>query len=192
MPEFDEEAHPRDERGRFGPGGSGSAAKLWAEKKRAAAMAGPLADKAEREGGFTVKPGASKSERTPSSGVMVSRDPKEGLGHVVEIRDMAKKMAERDPPPTEAQVRAEIRAHVHEQVQKWLEKSLPAVAGKGDHYLGGWFERDSSGSPIALHLDVSQRFEDRDKAISAGRERNQLAVWDIGKMEEVSTGGTGR
>jgi hypothetical protein len=96
--------------------------------------------------------------------------------------------------PTEEQVRAEVKAKVKEAVTAWLKKSLPKVADKPDHYLGGWHEKTEGGTPVALHLDVSQRFatKDKDAALKAGRERNQLAVWHIEKGHEIDTGGTGR
>lgn len=181
-PEFDESQHPRDDHGRFSSGPGGGLAK-WAAKY-SQRFAGPLAARAEKEGGFSYRPSPAKDERSPSDGFMVSHHPSEGLGHVIEIE----KMAMRDPPPTVSQLREEIRT----AVKTWLAKALPNVKDKDDHFLGGWFERNADGTPKALHLDVSQRFKDKDAAVKAGRERNQLAIWDVKNKAEIDTGGTGR
>lgn len=166
MTEWNEDAHPRDANGRFAGGVAG-----WA---------GHLTGKAFKQGGFTMKPG----DKTPTSGIMVSRDPKEGHGHVIEIAQLKGMKNEK-----------ELRAHVEQKVSAWLEKAMPSREKLGeDHYLGGWLERAKDGSPVALHLDISQRFSEKNEAgaIKAGRERNQLAVWHIGGQREIDTGGTGR
>jgi hypothetical protein len=185
MGDWDEAQHHRDEQGRFGSGGGGGLS-TWAQK-RAERYAGPLAEKTTREGGFTFKPDAPPKERTPKAGILVSQHPREGLGHVVEVA----KMKDRIPPPTEKQVEREIE----HSVEKWLEKALPAIKGKADLHLGGWKEVDKqTGKFIALHFDVSQKFSEKDEraAIQAGRDRNQKAIWHIGRGEEIDTGGTGR
>lgn len=172
---FDEAQHPRDDRGKFTAGD-------WASA-RAGKLAGPLLGKAEREGGFSYRPGAGR-ERVPKTGYMVSRPVAEGLNHVIDIKEMAS----RDPAPSRAELEGEIRG----RVEKWLAKTLPSIDKEKDQYLGGWMERHNDGKPVALHLDVSQRFQDRDKATKAGRERNQMAIWHLDKGEEIPTGGTGR
>jgi hypothetical protein len=177
------EDQPRDENGRFA-GGGGLNVQAWAKH---------LVGEAERKGGFTVRPEANR-RWVPQDGIMVSRAPSEGHGKVVEIRAMAKSIAEREPAPTRTEARKELRGKVLAEVEKWLDEVGPAIQKLGpDHYLGGWHEKDEHGA-VALHLDVSQRFssQHKDKALAAGRERNQLAVWDIGKKEEIPTGGTGR
>lgn len=189
LPLMGADDQPRDDHGMWTKGG-GRDARSWAAK-----FAGPLANKAEKDGGFTYRPGAPKNARIPTDGIMVSRAPSEGQGHVVEIAKMAEAAASRENPPTAAALRAEVVTKTRDAVKAWLAKAVPNIQKLGpDHYLGGWFEKDDKGNPVALHLDVSQRFDpkDREKALSAGRARNQLAVWDIGKMEEIKTGGTGR
>lgn len=181
MGEWDESAHPRGKDGKFG-GGQGAFVAKHSDR-----YAAPLLAKAEKEGGFTYRPGAEKQKRTPTEGFMVSRDPSEKVGHVIEIE----KMAMRDPPPTKTELHAEVKKAVSE----WLAKSVPNMQKLGaDHYLGGWMQKDKDGAPVALHLDISQHFDPRhkDDATKAGRDRNQMAIFDIGKFEEISTGGTGR
>ncbi len=177
--DWDESKHPRGPGGQFGSGEGGT-------EKLAGRLAGPLVNEAI-SGGFTYRPGT----KTPSSGIMVSRAPSEALGHVVEVS----KMLDRTPRPSEAEVRKETR----DNVKAWLkDKGLSAIQKLGpDHFLGGYAERKDGkpdGDIVALHFDVSQHFDkgDRDKAIGAGRERNQISVWDLDKGEEIPTGGSGR
>jgi predicted ABC-type ATPase len=174
--EWNEGDHPRDEKGRFGSGGALTSA--------AGKLAGPLAAQAAA-GGFTYRPGS----KAPTAGIMVSRAPSEDMGHVVEIG----KMLDASPRPSAG----EVRAMVTKDVAAWLrDKGLPAIAKLGpDHYLGGYAEHDKqTRALVALHFDVSQHFSDADraKAIQTGRDRNQISVWDVAKMEEIPTGGTGR
>ncbi len=165
----DDDKHPRDERGRFTSGGGSDLGK-WADK-RAPLLAGALLAKAQREGGFSYRTGGKPSERVPKSGFMVSVPTSEGLNHVVKIEDMAKN----------AKDLASLNNEIKGRVEGWLKKTLPAIQQKHDHYLGGWMERHNDGTNKALHLDVSQRFTDKDKAVNAGKERNQLAIWHLDK-----------
>jgi hypothetical protein len=177
MADFDDDKHPRDERGRFA---GGSALGKWAASKTGS-LAGKLLATAQREGGFSYHPEGPNKDRTPTSGIMVSLPVSAGHNHVVDIKTIS-----------ESATREQARKEVKGQIVKWLEKTLPAIKGKPDHYLGGWLERHNNNA-VAFHLDVSQRFDSKDKkaAIKAGRERNQKAIWHIDKKEEISTGGTG-
>jgi len=124
---------------------------------------------------------------------MVSRAPTEGHGHVVEAKALVDKMVAEGKGA--AEINKAVADHALKAVKSWLEKAGKAIQKLGpDHYLGGWVEKDKGGRPVALHLDVSQRFQERHKerAVKAGRERNQLAVWHVSKGEEIATGGTGR
>ena len=180
---------PRDEHGRFSSGGGGSDIGKWADKRSSQAQrlfAGALLNKANKEGGFSYRPGGVPKERVPKTGFMVSVPVKEGLNHVVNIDELAKNSKSLDG------LQKEIRG----RVEKWLGKAMPGIEKRSDHFLGGWMERHNegephAGEPKALHLDVSERFKDKDKAISAGKERNQKAIWHLDKGEEISTGGTG-
>lgn len=58
---------------------------------------------------------------------------------------------------------------------------------EGD-YLGVWND-ESSGK---VFLDVAQNVKSRSTAERLGRERDQISIWDVVKMEEVDTGGTGK
>jgi hypothetical protein len=55
----------------------------------------------------------------------------------------------------------------------------------GKNYLGTWL----NGGKI--FLDVSENISDVGKATRLGRERDQIAIWDVANQVEVDTGGTG-
>lgn len=56
-------------------------------------------------------------------------------------------------------------------------------------YLGLW---DNSAGDGKVYLDVSENIMDREAAILAGRERDQISIWDVANFEEIDTGGTGK
>jgi hypothetical protein len=178
MSDFDSEKHPRDSHGEFTSGGLSA----WA-KKRAPDVAGMLLQRAEDRGGFSYRP----DQPDPKTGYMVSLPTSAGANHVVDIKEMAN----REPPPT----REEMRAELKKQMASWLKVNRPKLAAMpSDHYLGGWVERhngEEKGVPVAMHFDISQRMPNRTKAIAAGKERNQKAVWRLDTSEEIPTGGTG-
>jgi GNAT superfamily N-acetyltransferase len=55
----------------------------------------------------------------------------------------------------------------------------------GKNYLGTWL----NGGKI--FLDVSENITDVGEATRLGRERDQIAIWDVANQVEVDTGGTG-
>jgi len=78
---------------------------------------------------------------------------------------------------------------VSDAVRTWVATASHHVTGRHlrPRYFGAWVNGDR------LYLDVVEVFPDdeRDAAVAAGRARNQIAVWDAGRGEEVPTGGTG-
>lgn len=56
-----------------------------------------------------------------------------------------------------------------------------------DHAVGTWKDRDT-GKTV---LDVSKTYADRDRAIAAGKQANQKAIYHLGSNTEIPTGGTG-
>ena len=42
-----------------------------------------------------------------------------------------------------------------------------------------------------VHLDVTDNVQVKDKALSLGRRRDQISVWDVANFEEIQTGGQG-
>lgn len=54
-------------------------------------------------------------------------------------------------------------------------------------YLGLW-HNTADGN---VYLDVSDNIIDRATATRAGRDRNQISIWDVANFKEIDTGGTG-
>jgi hypothetical protein len=70
-------------------------------------------------------------------------------------------------------------------VAAWVRRVLPVVLAGRDLWIGAWVDGGT------LYLDVSERIAAREVAARVGRERDQIAVWDLGRGEAVPTGGTG-
>lgn len=56
-----------------------------------------------------------------------------------------------------------------------------------NNYLGLWHNTDDG----QVYLDVSENIEDEGEAISRGRDRDQISIWDVANFKEIDTGGTG-
>ena len=54
-------------------------------------------------------------------------------------------------------------------------------------HIGGW-TNDATGK---MHLDPSENIKDRATAERLGRERNQIAIYDVKNKRTIETGGTG-
>ena len=59
--------------------------------------------------------------------------------------------------------------------------------GRGKNYLGLWHNKDDG----QVYLDVSENIQDRERAISAGQNQDQISIWDVTNFAEIETGGTG-
>jgi len=74
-------------------------------------------------------------------------------------------------------------------VAEWVRTVAGAVTGPRlrQRAFGAW---QSDG---VTYLDVVEIFpsDDRDAAVAAGRARNQIAIWDAGRGEEIATDGDG-
>ena len=66
-------------------------------------------------------------------------------------------------------------------------KEYRADLGSGKSYLGLW-HNTADGK---VYLDVSDNIMDRDRAVRAGKRRNQISIWDVANFQEIQTGGTG-
>jgi GNAT superfamily N-acetyltransferase len=56
-----------------------------------------------------------------------------------------------------------------------------------NNYLGLWHNTQDN----QVYLDVSENIEDEGEAISRGRDRDQISIWDVANFKEIETGGTG-
>jgi hypothetical protein len=54
--------------------------------------------------------------------------------------------------------------------------------------IGSWHNTDDGN----VYLDVSSHMLDPHSAVKAGRERNEISVWDNKHMRELPTGGNGQ
>ena len=66
-------------------------------------------------------------------------------------------------------------------------KQHKSELNKENNYLGLWHNTDDG----QVYLDVSENIEDEGEAISRGRERDQISIWDVANLKEIQTGGTG-
>lgn len=123
---------------------------------------GNAIDQAFTRGGFTVK--AIGLPHEPKTGYVVAQNPK--LGAVIEN---AKTMP-----------RAELKKKLKEYIK--INKDVLSQDGM---YLGLWFNEGK------LYLDVPSVIMDKDQAIQAGRDSDQIAIWDIANQMEIPTGGSG-
>ena len=55
---------------------------------------------------------------------------------------------------------------------------------KSNNYLGLWHNTKDG----QVYLDVSENIEDEGEAISRGRERDQISIWDVANFKESETG----
>ncbi|MGC8851609.1 MAG: hypothetical protein ACP5PR_00670, partial [Minisyncoccia bacterium] len=52
-----------------------------------------------------------------------------------------------------------------------------------DAYIGGWLDKETN----KFYLDVSIVLDDLEKAIGFGIRGKQIAIFDLGKLEEIRT-----
>lgn len=71
-------------------------------------------------------------------------------------------------------------------ISDYANEHSDALRQSGAH-IGGWTDKETG----LTHLDVSHKIGSRNRAISAGKSRNQIAIWDVSKGREIRTGGTG-
>lgn len=63
----------------------------------------------------------------------------------------------------------------------FIRQHYASLKGRGV-YLGVWSDRKTN----KVWFDLVECVEGRDEAIDLGRQRGQIAVWDIARQEEVS------
>jgi hypothetical protein len=122
----------------------------------------------EKGTGFSYRP---VGENRPTAGFVVSREPEDGVGHVIDMDDVSE-------------------ASMRDTIKGWVEEHMDFVEGAQNRYFGGWVET-VDGRPH-LFLDISENVRDRAEAERLGRERNQYGVWDVTAKEVIPTGGDGK
>lgn len=63
-----------------------------------------------------------------------------------------------------------------------------ALAINSGAVVGKWTDPKSG----KIYLDVSQNVQSQARAMQLGRDRNQIAVWDLNRKRAIATGGNGR
>jgi hypothetical protein len=71
-------------------------------------------------------------------------------------------------------------------VNSYASAHADALAEPGAH-IGGWTDPETGKT----YLDVSHNIANRQAAIAAGRQRNQIAIYDVKHGTDIKTGGTG-
>ncbi len=113
-------------------------------------------------GGFTVN---RMTGDMPTEGIAVAHPPQHSL--VLSLSDLADS----------------------KKVDRYLKRKR-AMLSQPNTYLGGWLNKAEK----KVYIDIVEVFPpgQKEAAIQAGRDRNQLAVFDLGSFEEIPTGGTGK
>lgn len=166
--EWDPDKHPTGEGHRFIPTGGdpGSKGSDGGPDKANAEKAGVSARemyRAVRErGGITI---GRVSHEVPSHGYVVSVHPEHSL--VVGLHELENDRG---------------------SVDKWLAEKSHILDQPGN-FVGAWHDTASD----KVYLDVVEVYpaDQRKEAVQAGRDANQIAIWDIGNSKEINTGGTG-
>ena len=70
-------------------------------------------------------------------------------------------------------------------IDEYARRNADVLSQPGAH-IGGWHNEGKT------YLDVSHNIHDREQAVAAGRQRNQIAIWDVKHGREIPTGGTGK
>lgn len=117
-------------------------------------------------GGFTWHPSTG---HTPHSGFAVAT-----RGNNVEI------------PLTDIHSNAQ-REHLVNEMSKYMDAMKPKLRANPALHIGGWHDE----AHHEFVLDLSEVVHDKATAVRLGRERNQQAIFDLGSLSEVATGGTG-
>jgi hypothetical protein len=69
-------------------------------------------------------------------------------------------------------------------IQQYANEHAGVLQHPGAH-IGGWQHEGNT------YLDVSHRYSSKSKAAAAGKQHNQIAIWDVKHGREINTGGTG-
>ena len=133
----------------------------------------PVADEAarlvDRSGGATFRPNAK------GTGVI---QPTEGFVVAVPSQD--------NHPAIIDAATVKDRAKFKAELERWLIEAEAYRAKNPNYHFGFW--ADDTGT---VYLDITEVLPDRAAAEQAGRERDQIAIWDLAAGTEIPTGGTG-
>jgi hypothetical protein len=79
------------------------------------------------------------------------------------------------------------RSEVRDAIKDFVKQHRETLRKPG-FYLGTWRDDDDGGK---VWIDISQRTSTLRAARTVGQERNEIAVFDVKRMESIDIGGTG-
>jgi hypothetical protein len=74
-----------------------------------------------------------------------------------------------------------VKALTEEILQRFADKNRDLLDGDPNARLGSWLNTEDGN----VYLDISAVFDTIDEAARVGRQHNQLAIWDLAKMEQT-------
>lgn len=119
-------------------------------------------DRVRAKGGLSVR---MRDGSEPVKGYMVSR---KGMSKIVADKDF-------------------FDANKGKKILADYLKEHKTELGTGKDYLGIWHNKKNH----KVYLDVSMNIMSRRNAIELGKKNNQISIWDVVKLDEIETGGTG-
>jgi hypothetical protein len=68
----------------------------------------------------------------------------------------------------------------YSMITKWLGDNFKR-ATMPDHFIGGWIDKETN----IAYIDISLWYSDREQALIHAEMLNEIAIWDLGKGEEI-------
>lgn len=65
-------------------------------------------------------------------------------------------------------------------IANWVNNNL-TLATAPEMYIGGWIDKETN----SMYVDLSKLVVDREAAILTAKELGEIAIWDLGKGEEI-------
>ena len=73
--------------------------------------------------------------------------------------------------------------------ESWVDRAAAAhrfiAAHVAEWRRGAYFGIWVDAADATMYLDVSERFYDRETALSAARQRGEIAIWDVANSREI-------
>jgi hypothetical protein len=79
----------------------------------------------------------------------------------------------------------QFKANPRSYVEPFVKSNADVFRNPAMHVVGGEHEG-------RMHIDPSENIPNREKAIAACKERNQIEIWDVKHNRGIPTGGTGK
>lgn len=66
-------------------------------------------------------------------------------------------------------------------INRFSRKNEDLLQESDDIYVGTWYDSDTD----ELYLDISTNVHDKKEAMRIGKERNEIAIWDVEAADEI-------